>query len=155
SIRKLLIASTMYQKKLICISGLQGVGKTTLMRNFYGLNGPYLNPTRGRGERIPVLITERKGISTPSMHAILIDQDSDGNYIQRELTLDVEEFAQAASGDNQKVMYLELYVPYQHTYNEGLSFVLLPGFEKRHDYWNNLIEFSVNSSDAAVFVFNE
>ena len=100
SIRKLLIASTMYQKKLICISGLQGVGKTTLMRNFYGLNGSYLNPTRGRGERIPVLITERKGISTPSMHAILIDQDSDGNYIQRELTLDVEEFAQAASGDN-------------------------------------------------------
>lgn len=42
-----------------------------------------------------------------------------------------------------------------HTYNDGISFMLLPGFEKKNDYWNNLIEFSVNSSDAAVFVFNE
>ena len=33
--------------------------------------------------------------------------------------------------------------------------MLLPGFEKNNDYWNDLIEFSVNSSDAAVFVFNE
>ena len=52
-------------------------------------------------------------------------------------------------------MYLELHVPYMHTFNEGISFMLLPGFEKKNDYWNNLIEFSVNSSDAAVFVFNE
>lgn len=37
SIRKLFIASMMYNKTVICVSGLQGAGKTTLMKNFYEL----------------------------------------------------------------------------------------------------------------------
>ena len=33
--------------------------------------------------------------------------------------------------------------------------MLLPGFEKKNDYWRELINFAVNSSDAAVFAFDE
>lgn len=33
--------------------------------------------------------------------------------------------------------------------------MLLPGFEKNNDYWRELINFAVNSSDAAVFAFDE
>lgn len=155
SIRKLFIASMMYDKTLICISGLQGAGKTTLMKNFYDMDEEFLQPTRGRGERIPVLITEKKDISAPLVHAIKIDKDSDGKYSQYDIDMTAEEFALAAKGEDSNIMYLELYVPYKHTFNEGISFILLPGFEKKNDYWKNLIEFSVNSSDAAVFVFNE
>lgn len=155
SIRKLFIASMMYDKTLICVSGLQGAGKTTLMKNFYGIDDKYLNPTRGRGERIPILITEKKEISTPSMHAIIIDKDTNENYFRHDIELSADEFISASKGEDSKIMYLELYVPYRHTFNEGMSFMLLPGFEKGKDYWNNLIDFSVNSSDAAVFVFNE
>lgn len=32
---------------------------------------------------------------------------------------------------------------------------MLPGFEKNNDYWRELINFAVNSSDAAVFAFDE
>ena len=155
SIRKLFIASMMYNKTLICVSGLQGAGKTTLMRNFYNLDSKFLDPTRGRGERVPVLITEKKDIKTPKMYAIKIDKDNDGFYYQREIELSADEYLSASKGEDSKIMYLELFVPYTHTNNEGISFMLLPGFEKKNDYWNNLIEFSVNSSDAAVFVFNE
>lgn len=155
SIRKLFIASMMYNKTLICVSGLQGAGKTTLMRNFYDLDSKFLDPTRGRGERVPVLITEKKDIKTPKMYAIKIDKDNDGFYHQREIELSADEYLSASKGEDSKIMYLELFVPYTHTNNEGISFMLLPGFEKKNDYWNNLIEFSVNSSDAAVFVFNE
>lgn len=155
SIRKLFIASMMYNKTLICVSGLQGAGKTTLMRNFYGLDSKFLDPTRGRGERVPVLITEKKDIKTPKMYAIRIDKDDNGFYYQREIELSADEYLSASKGEDSKIMYLELFVPYTHTNNEGVSFMLLPGFEKKNDYWNNLIEFSVNSSDAAVFVFNE
>lgn len=155
SIRKLFIASMMYNKTLICVSGLQGAGKTTLMRNFYHLDGQFLDPTRGRGERIPVLITEKSNIKAPTMYAIRIDKDSDDNYYQQSIELSAEDYISASKGEDSKIMYLELYVPYMHTFNEGMSFMLLPGFEKKNDYWNNLIEFSVNSSDAAVFVFNE
>lgn len=155
SIRKLFIASMMYNKTLICVSGLQGAGKTTLMRNFYNLDSKFLDPTRGRGERVPVLITEKKDIKTPKMYAIKIDKDNDGFYYQRKIELSADEYLSASKGEDSKIMYLELFVPYTHTNNEGISFMLLPGFEKKNDYWNNLIEFSVNSSDAAVFVFNE
>lgn len=155
SLRKLFIASMMYNKTLICVSGLQGAGKTTLMRNFYNLDSNFLDPTRGRGERVPVLITEKKNIKAPKMYAIKIDKNNDGLYYQREIELSADEYLSASKGEDSKIMYLELFVPYTHTNNEGISFTLLPCFEKRNDYWNNLIEFSVNSSDAAVFVFNE
>lgn len=155
SIRKLFIASMMYNKTLICVSGLQGAGKTTLMRNFYHLDSKFLDPTRGRGERVPVLITEKREIKTPKMYAIRIDKDNNGYYFQQEIELSAEEYLSASRGEDSKIMYLELFVPYTHTNNEGISFMLLPGFEKKNEYWNNLIEFSVNSSDAAVFVFNE
>ncbi len=155
SIRKLFIASMMYNKKLICISGLQGAGKTTLMRSFYHLKDKFLDPTHGRGERIPVLITEKNDIEAPKMYAVRIDKDSKGRYSQQEVELPADKYVEATKGEDSKIMYLELFVPYTHTYNSGISFILLPGFEKKNDYWNNLIEFSVNSSDAAVFVFNE
>ena len=60
SIRKLKIASLMENKTLICVAGMQGAGKTTLMKNFYGLKGDALSIELGRGERIPVLITRRR-----------------------------------------------------------------------------------------------
>lgn len=155
SLRKLFIASMMYDKTLICVSGLQGAGKTTLMRNFYNLDGKFLDPTRGRGERVPVLITEKRDVHSPTMYAIKIDKDADGNYCQHSVEVSADDYLNASKGEDSKIMFLELQVPYMHTFNEGMSFMLLPGFEKKNDYWNNLIEFSVNSSDAAVFVFNE
>lgn len=155
SIRKLFIGAMLYEKILICVSGLQGAGKTTLMKNFYGIDEKYLYITQGRGERIPVLITERSDVKEPSIHAIKIDKDLNGNYIRWDVEISVDEIVNAVRGEDEKIMYLELYVPYMYTNNENISFVLLPGFERGNSYWNNLIEFSVNSSDAAVFVFNE
>lgn len=155
SIRKLVISSLMYRKTLICVSGLQGAGKTTLMKNFYGLGDRYLGSTLARGERLPVLITEKQGVSFPSARAVRIDENTNGDYVQQEVSLTEEEFASAITGEDERVMYLELQVPFRHTRREGLSFLLLPGFERKSGYWNDLIEFSVNSSDAAVFVFNE
>lgn len=153
-LRKLFIASTMYNKQLICISGLQGAGKTTLMKNFYGISDEYLNVSLGRGERVPVLITEGN-VTQTYVSSICIEKDRDGNYTQKETVLNRDEIIQATKGEDPSIMYIEITVPYKHTYNNGVSFMLLPGFEKKNEYWNNLIEFSVNSSDAAVFVFNE
>lgn len=155
SIRKLLISALMHDRKLICVAGLQGVGKTTLMKNFYGLDDRFLRPILQRGERLPVLITEKEGASAVSALALRIEEDERGGHFQREVELSGEEFASAVSGNDEHIMYLELLVPFRHTNCEGISFLLLPGFERGNQYWNDLIEFSINSSDAAVFVFNE
>lgn len=154
SLRKLFIASMMHNKQLICVSGLQGAGKTTLMKNFYGINDDFMNVSIGRGERIPVIITEG-AVEEPYVTAIKIDTNKEGYYSKVEIILQKDEIINYTKGEDEKVMYIEITVPYKHTYNSGVSFMLLPGFEKNNEYWNNLIEFSVNSSDAAVFVFNE
>lgn len=154
SLRKLFIASMMHKKQLICISGLQGAGKTTLMKNFYGIGEDFMNVSIGRGERVPVLITERN-VSEPHVTAISIRRDANGTYTEKEIILQKDEIERATKGEDPTIMCIELSVPYKHTHNEGVSFMLLPGFEKNNGYWNDLIEFSVNSSDAAVFVFDE
>ena len=155
SLRKLLIASMMHTKQLICVSGLQGAGKTTLMKNFYGISDELMNISLGRGERVPVLITEGN-VTSPHITAITIRKDENDNFNEMEVSLlHEDEIISATKGEDPTIMYLEITVPYKHTHNSGVSFMLLPGFEKKNEYWNNLIEFSVNSSDAAVFVFNE
>lgn len=154
SIRKLKIASLMENKTLICIAGMQGAGKTTLMKNFYGLKGDELSIELGRGERIPVLITETD-VSEPVMKAIRVQKNDAGEYSAVECEVEAKEFANASKGEDNSILYLEMLVPYRHTYNSMVSFMLLPGFEKKNDYWKELINFAINSSDAAVFAFDE
>lgn len=57
-IRKLTIATVLEGKAVVGIAGLQGSGKTTLVRGLYGLDENVLVPTSGRGERLPILIAE-------------------------------------------------------------------------------------------------
>ena len=154
SIRKLKIASLMENKTLICVAGMQGAGKTTLMKNFYGLKGEELSIELGRGERIPVLITETD-VTAPVMNAIRVQKNEAGEYAAVECRMEANEFAHASKGEDNSILYLEMFVPYRHTHNSAVSFMLLPGFEKNNDYWRELINFAVNSSDAAVFAFDE
>lgn len=153
--RKLIIASQLDERRVICVSGLQGAGKTTLMTNFYNIDENIVNIALGRGERIPILITE-KDVKVLSICAkkILLDEESN-TYSIVPKELDRQEIVEATSGRDESIMFLEIIVPFQHTRDSSVSFMLLPGFEKKNDYWNDLIEFSINSSDAAVFVFSE
>ncbi len=157
ALRKMWLAAVMQDRKMICITGLQGTGKTTLMSKFYGLDG-ILTATRGRGEEIPVLITEKENLSEPELYEFRIAQDANGIYDLNQAKIDRSDYVAAAKGSDPNVLYLELNVPLRHTQNEAVSFLLLPGYERYNinaAKWNDLIEYSVNSSDAAIFVFNE
>lgn len=124
------------------------------MKNFYGLKGDELSIELGRGERIPVLITETD-VTAPVMNAIRVQKNEAGEYAAVECRMEANEFAHASKGEDDSILYLEMFVPYRHTHNSAVSFMLLPGFEKNNDYWRELINFAVNSSDAAVFAFDE
>lgn len=155
SIRKLSILSCIEKRHVICITGLQGVGKTTLIKNFYGLPDDSLNISQARGEAIPIFITE-KDISNPEYFSIEYCEDEKESYLQsKEIPLDdFKEKSKSISRDG-KIMYLEINVPYKYTHDDGVSFLLMPGYEKGQlDYWRDLINFSVRSSDVALFVTN-
>lgn len=157
SVRKIKLASLMYERTLICVSGMQGAGKTTLMKHFYGLDDDCLNISLERGEEIPVFITEKEDMPAdkkPELYAIQIMKDEKGEYHQQELEMSPEEFRNASKGKDAATMYLELRVPYKHTKNEKTSFVLLPGFEARKSYRETLVDFAISSSDAAIFAFD-
>jgi ABC-type cobalamin/Fe3+-siderophores transport system ATPase subunit len=51
-IRKIIIASELSGNNIDCITGMQGVGKTTLLKNLYALGEDQLNITIGRGEKL-------------------------------------------------------------------------------------------------------
>jgi hypothetical protein len=87
---------------------------------------------------------------------VCIEKTKDG-YEKKHEELNAQDFRAATNGDykDKKYMYLELRVPYKHFNNESFMFMLLPGFEKKIDYWQDLIDFSVKCSDTSIFVFSE
>lgn len=157
ALRKIIISNEMMEKGIICISGLQGAGKSTLIKNFYGMSEDYFNIALGVGEKIPVFICESGECDFPEMYAVCLNKDEKGSYVRECVQMDKEAFRKASVGNSvgQNTMYLELRVPYKHLNNESYAFMLLPGFEKKNDYWKSLIDFSVKCSDASIFVFNE
>lgn len=157
ALRKIVIANEMMDKGIICISGLQGAGKSTLMKNYYGLSDEYFNIKTGVGEKIPVFICESGKCKEPEMYAVLLEKQDNGTYVRREVKMNAKDFRNASSGEesNLNIMYLKLRVPYKHLNNESYAFMLLPGFEKKNDYWRSLIDFSVKCSDTSIFVFHE
>ncbi|MBQ8240335.1 MAG: hypothetical protein IJZ38_05795 [Bacteroides sp.] len=156
SFRKIVIANEFMHRPLICISGLQGAGKTTLVKNLYKLPDELFNIVLGQGERIPILITERKNCSKPILCAVELDGQAPNAKPTRRENMTPEEFKAASKGTvlNRTIMYLEMIVPLTHAHEIGVSFMLLPGYERSTDYWRELVDFSVSCSDAAVFVFN-
>lgn len=158
SMRKIKLASLMYERTLICVSGMQGAGKTTLMKHFYGLDDDCLNISLQRGEGIPVFITEDPDMEPgkkPKLYAVRIAKDAEGDYIQQNLEMTPGQFREASKGFDAATLYLELRVPNRYTKNKNVSFVLLPGYETQRSYRETLVEFAVSSSDAAIFAFDE
>lgn len=152
ALRKIVIANEMINQNIICVSGLQGSGKTTLIKNYYQLSEEYMNIVEGRGERIPILISEKKDCQGVELYKICL-LETKGDYWREEIKItDNKEFIKASEGNDDNVMYLEIRLPYRRIGNESTKFLLLPGWENKNDYWRTLIDFSVNCSKTAIFV---
>ncbi len=151
--RKIIIANEFAEKNTICISGVQGAGKTTLVEKFYGIDDKYMTIALGRGEKLPILITEKSDCKSITATRVYLKKQNDEITKCRE-TISSDEFINF-SKNCEDSMYLELFVPMKHMYNENVSFVLLPGFENNTSYWQSLIDFSLNSSNSAILVFTQ
>lgn len=151
-LRKLEIASFMFERNTICVTGLQGSGKSTLMKTFYDLDLETFAIDVGRCETLPIFITE-KNIETVQFYSTSVN---DENKIDtKEITCDDFKNKSKEDVSGSKCLFLELFVPYKHTKNENISFVLMPGYETDQDsYWKDLIDFTILSSNVALFVCN-
>lgn len=153
ALRKIIIANEISDRMIICVTGLQGTGKTSLMKNYYDIDDNGMNIALGRGERLPVLITE-DDVKDINMYAVGIEKSEDG-YCTKRAEVKAEDFVEFSKTEDEDstIMYMELIVPRKYVDKSAkVSYMLLPGYERKENYWNTLIEFSVRCADTAIFV---
>ncbi|MEH7255065.1 hypothetical protein V7111_23420 [Neobacillus niacini] len=125
---KLAFISLTDDKQLLTITGEQGSGKTTLVNRLYELESGYLPENDSRGEQLPVLITEKEGLTEPVCYVVKLEERGHKFEMVKEPIgkADFFETALEPSGE----IWLELYVPFKFLKSENKSIILLPGFEK-------------------------
>lgn len=152
-LRKFIIANEVSNKMIICITGLQGSGKTTLIKNFFDLDESVMNISIGRGERLPILISEDSSVESLQLWEIGLEKKATG-YDTFENRVSKEDFIKLSKAEDEDsvTMYLEIRMPKGSWNVSGVSFMLLPGYEGKDNYWETLIDFSVKCSDTAICV---
>lgn len=106
---------------LVAVAGLQGDGKTTLVRALYDLKG-WIVANEGQGEQMPVFVVED---AIPAPQGRLVTASA-------EVSAEMPEFQRAIRGENPLVLYPELRTPTRHFpgHEPGQAgFLLLPGYE--------------------------
>jgi len=152
--RKLLISEILFEKHVISISGLQGVGKTSLLTQIYSIPDGILPENVGRGEQLPVLVTE-SDVSEICLFVTRLKKDDENQQITVRASVDKEEFFRISKSPKTTELILEIKVPYRIFNSEERSFLLLPGFENEDNWREDLVSHSLISSATCLFVFNE
>lgn len=153
---KLCMTNLMADRSLLAITGLQGTGKTTIIKRLYGLPEDILPENSGRGERLPVFITEKKvkEIETYVYQSILNGEE---RLEVKAVKVSPQQFNEISKNPTPNVhLWLECIVPEQYLKDETKSIVLLPGFEKDDkDMSQNLLEHILYLSNSSVMVLRK
>ena len=150
---KLTLTQLVSKRSLLAITGLQGTGKTTIIKHLYNLPDELLPSNSSRGERLPVFITENdvKEITTFVYRSV---KNVKGEINIEVKEIDVPTFNQLSLQPlPERDLWLECIVPYRYLYDKNKSIVLLPGFEKdKTDVSQLLLEHILYLSTSSVLV---
>lgn len=170
-IRRILLQKALGERALLAISGTQGAGKTTLVKNLYGLNdedAKWFQANQGRGEKHPILITEHEKDQIEGIIKVFA-KDVNGNRILKDQNLREKfdtlegaqaEFCRAASDrdNNAGEVMLELRLPPRLNLGKDRGWVLLPGYEKSDgdsQSWQDTMSAVAANAYGAVVVTDE
>lgn len=152
-VRETLLFQASADAYLVTVAGTQGAGKTTLVREIYGLAGDVLTANLGQGERMPVVVTENSGITAPQKWVKKVSAGSD-DPVARVLASDAE-WAQAVRGLAPDVVVVGLDVPATFFEIDGAGFLLLPGYASRtvqNRTWQDRMRNALVSSPSCLIV---
>lgn len=123
------IATLTHDRYVLAVAGHQGVGKTTAVKQLYELDGGFLPETIGRGEKLPILVTESSSVSEPLGFVFRIWREGDGDLKKEHVPVLAERFLKRSRNPENGDVYMELLVPSRYFPEEQVSIALLPGFE--------------------------
>ena len=126
-----LATQLLHGRDLLAVTGSQGAGKTTLVRELYGASVVgWLQDNPGRGEILPVLVTEDPGrTETAAQLHLLGDGTETGGLLDIEPVRDLETWHQALGGQREGAVLAELLVPPTLFAGSNRGLLLLPGYE--------------------------
>lgn len=108
---KLALTDLMAERSLLAITGLQGTGKTTLMKNLYDLPESILPSNSSRGERLPVFFTE-KDIQSIETYVYRFSNEENMKVKIERVKIDEETFNRISMNPIPKTdLWLECIVP--------------------------------------------
>lgn len=152
---KLALTILTQERYLLAVTGLQGAGKTTFVRRLYNLDATYLQDNDGRGEKLPILITE-SDISEPVGYVMKSNYSKEQEFTIHSEVVSPEEFDRIAKAPRNEEIWVELKVPFQHFHDEKKSLILLPGFEKdTEELSQKLLEHVLYLSTSSIVVFRK
>ncbi|MGI2184669.1 hypothetical protein ACRN9F_20855 [Shewanella oncorhynchi] len=156
--RRLLLAEVLGNTWILAVGGSQGAGKTTLMASLYDCPN-WLQSNEGRGEKMPVLIVEQKGIKEPQGYVRrLVQNDTDSQFELRDIMVDVAEFRRAICDPNAEDLLPVLQVPDCYFKRENQAWLLLPGYEKQdrsNKSWQELMRQAMIAAGGCIVVTDE
>jgi hypothetical protein len=154
---KLSITHLMADRSLLAITGLQGSGKTTIINRLYDLPDGILPENSGRGERLPVFITEKKVNNIETyVYRLNINEETRELFVEPELINPQKLDDIARHPVPNKDLWLECVVPERYLKDETKSIVLLPGFEKdQADISQLLLEHILHLSNSSVMALRK
>jgi hypothetical protein len=163
-VKNIAVTSALSQRFLYAVAGHQGTGKTTLLREAYGLDGTWLRPNAGRGETLPILVTESRSVTSPVEVTgwlwRLGDSEGTAGQLVRARAESADEWWQEVRAAGKRIVCAEIVVPADVFGVDGAGFVLLPGYEDDvddpdADYdWRTLMRQSLVASAGAIVVVN-
>ncbi|OOM78813.1 hypothetical protein [Clostridium sp. BL-8] len=153
-LKKTIISEVFNEKYIIAIAGLQGVGKSTIMKILYDLPDDIIPETRSIGERIPVVVTEWEE-NYYGFKAKIININNKKIEIKDKIIDNAVEFFEISRNPSMEYIILELMVPRKFFKTTNTSFVLLPGINQKNDSWNELAKYVLYSAANSILVFNE
>lgn len=157
-LRKVEVARLLDEQYAVAVTGLQGVGKTTLIRAIYDIPKGILPEGVGRGEKVPVWIVECPEAPLGTFEAEVVEvsrpEGAEGPAELRTRAISTDELHELAQSPDPHHFLLKLFVPGSFFGGTSRSFLLLPGIEKRDTGWVELARHTLSCSDAALFVAN-
>ncbi len=152
---RLNLLALVQEHRTIAIGGLQGVGKTALLRALYDLDQGILPESGGRDERTPIRVKEH---DSPRLEAFkLCTGNADGEIIEEPISPSDLAVLSRRTGE---AFAFELRVPGRY-FGEQISsavkmpsWLLLPGCEDSREEWNRRVVIAMKAAEACIFVTN-